>query len=140
MHEAKMIKTNNPEQLIDTIEAMILTADADDLLSAGAEPMAAAALEVRAIVSRSQALRADQATVTLPRKSGRRPQGPGPLMDYLRRLVTARPDVSSNLAAAFAAGKSPSQEEAEALAVELLKARLSSPKASRKRRTEGTRG
>ena len=61
-------------------------------------------------------------------------------MDYLKRLVTARPEVSPNLAAAFAAGKSPSQDEAEALAVELLQARLSSPKPGRKRRIERSRG
>ncbi len=135
-----MIKANHPEQLIDAMEAMILAADADDLLSVPAGRLSAAALEVRGIVSRSLASRADRATVAQPRKSSRSSQGPGPLMDYLKRLVTARPEVSPNLAAAFAAGKSPSQEEAEALAVELLRARLSSPKPGRKRRTAGSRG
>lgn len=134
-----MIKTYHPEQLIDAMEAMILAADADDLLSAPAKRLSAAALEVREIASRSLASRADRANVAQPRKSSRSSRGPGPLMDYLKRLVTARPEVSPILAAAFAAGKSPSQEEAEALAVELLKARLSSAKPGRKRRNEGSR-
>lgn len=128
-----MIKTRHTEQLIDAMEAMILTADADDLLSVPAGSLAAAALQVREIASRSLASRLDRGTLALPRKSGKGSRGAGPLMDYLKRLVTARPEVSPNLAAAFAAGKSPSQEEAEALAVELLKTRLSSPKRSRKR-------
>lgn len=135
-----MIKTRHPEHLIEAVEAMILTADADDLLSAPAGSLAAAALAVREIASRSLASRTDRGTVAQPRKSGRNSRGPGPLMDYLKSLVAARPDVSPNLAAVFAAGNSPSQEEAEALAVELLKARLNSPKPGRKRRNEGSRG
>ncbi len=135
-----MIKTRHPEQLIDAMEAMILTADADDLLSAPAGSLAVAALQVQEIARRSLASRNDRDTAAQPRKSGRSARGPGPLMDYLKRLVTARPEVSPNLAAAFAAGKSPSQEEVEALAVELLKTRLSSPKPNRKRQTGGSRG
>jgi hypothetical protein len=129
-----MIKTPHPEQLIDAMEAMVLAADADDLLAAPAGQLAAAALEVRGIANRSLASGAPA------RKNGRTSRGPGPLIDYLKRLVTARPEVSPNLAAAFAAGKSPSQDEAEALAVELLKARLSSPMPGRKRRIERSRG
>lgn len=135
-----MIKTSNALQLIDAVETMILTTDDHEVLSAPAERVSAAALEVRGIVSRSLSGRADRADVVQPRKSGRSSRGPGPLMDYLKRLVTARPEVSPNLAAAFAAGKSPSQEEVEALAVELLKARMSSPGPVRKRRTAGPRG
>lgn len=133
-----MIKTPHPEQLIDAMEAMVLAADADDLLAAPAGQLAA--LEVRGIANRSLATRADRVSVAPAHKNGRTSRGSGPLMDYLKRLVTARPEVSPNLAAAFAAGRSPSQEEAEALAIELLKARLSSPKPGRKRRIEGTRG
>lgn len=135
-----MIKTPHPEQLIDAMEAMVLAADADDLLAPPAGQLAAAALEVRGIANRSLASRTDWASGAPARKNGRTSRGPGPLMDYLKRLVTARPEVSPNLAAAFAAGKSPSQDEAEALAVELLKARLSSPKPGRKRRIERSRG
>ncbi len=135
-----MIKTSHPDRLLDAMEAMVLTADADDLLAAPAGQLAAAAQGVRGIVNRSLASRADRAAVVPARKSVRGARGPGPLMDYLKRLVAARPEVSPNLAAAFAAGKSPSQEEAEALAVELLKARLSSSKPGRKRRVGGARG
>jgi len=135
-----MIKTSNALQLIDAVETMILTADDHEVLSAPAERVSAAALEVRGIVSRSLSARTDRIDVGQPRKSSRSLRGPGPLMDYLKRLVTSRPEVSPNLAAAFAAGKSPSQEEVEALAVELLKARMSSTGPVRKRRTAGPRG
>lgn len=135
-----MIKTSHPEQLIDAMEAMILAADPDDLLSAPAGRLSAAALEVREIAGRSLASSAARAHAAQPRKSSRSSRGPGPLMDYLKRLVTARPEVSPNLAAAFAAGKAPSQEEVEALAVELLKARLTGVKPGGKRRTAGPRG
>ena len=109
------------EHMADAAETLILSGSDEEVLS-GSPPQLVD--EVQAIIE----LRLGPRSATSPQpgvvRRQKKASAGGRLVDFLRQLATTNPELSPQLAASFSQGSRPSQDEAEALAVELLKAEM----------------
>lgn len=107
--------------LVDAAEKLLLHASDAEIIRGMGIHAKTASREVGRIVERHGAL-----VNAFPGLAGRETSSPkaSVLMDYLRNLARARPQLNPSLHASFSANRVPAQDELEKLAVEILKQEL----------------